>query len=724
MEFSALSPVTAGSAKNSWSNGFSLNEFEVYPASGEVKTAQAVQSLEPKVMQVLLHLVNSAGEVLSAEQLFSLVWPRSVYSPVSVRRAVNQLRKVFADDSKTIFKTYPKRGYALHARLSPLAPGPAAETADNTHVLQSTAAATATGRSTFYSEATLHSTLSSRPRMRFPGTRIGYLLILLLAFCAALLLLNSTPAPTWQVTSLQPLTATAEQETFSRFTPDNSAVVYLSHPDKTSGASELWLTSTDRLQQRLLYKTDFRIDFFSWLPSAPADSQQRLLLAARTDDNLQFFSLTLSADYQLLAYQDHLGIPNGRINSPFYSDGIWVFYLANEHNTQKLYRANLNSGQIDLLLSASQQFSPYRIAPSPAPSAITLLGFDDQQRSQLKQLIVSSGEISDIATLDANWYFIDYQPSFAGYLLSDGKSLFTLDAQQKLHKLPFENYAFLHYPTLAANGKALSYTHATASGNIYLQPLNTQAPIALTSGTAHSWRGSFSHDNRQLAYVSNKYGHSQIFVLNIATGKEQLVYDNAQQHLALSQPLWSADNTKLAFARNQRLVIVDLSTAQTEHFDQIIGLPTQWLDNNDELLIRQSAKPINRWYRFSLDRPEQQAVIASELAQVIHNDTRYVITETQLQTASGTVLFATADTQYIARHFAKTNGLYLMLASPATAEAEVWLYTYTTGQAEKITTMTLPSTEISDINQQQLLYSTFATEKDIHTLTLKRLMTQ
>src|SRR5690606_23406425 len=112
-----------------------------------------------------------------------------------------------------------------------------------------------------------------------------------------------------------------------------------------------------------------------------------------------------------------------------------------------------------------------------------------RQRSQLKQLSVSSGEISDIATLDANWYFIDYQPSFAGYLLSDGKSLFTLDTQQKLQKLPFENYAFLHYPTLAPNGKALSYTHATASGNIYLQPLNTQAPVALTSGTAHSWQG-------------------------------------------------------------------------------------------------------------------------------------------------------------------------------------------------------------------------------------------
>ena len=72
MEFSAALPAQALPARISLQNGFSLNEFAVFPASGEVKTAQGIQSLEPKVMQVLLQLANSAGEVISAEQLFSL----------------------------------------------------------------------------------------------------------------------------------------------------------------------------------------------------------------------------------------------------------------------------------------------------------------------------------------------------------------------------------------------------------------------------------------------------------------------------------------------------------------------------------------------------------------------------------------------------------------------------------------------------------------------------
>ena len=50
MEFSAALPAQTLPARISLQNGFSLNEFAVFPASGEVKTAQGIQSLEPKVM--------------------------------------------------------------------------------------------------------------------------------------------------------------------------------------------------------------------------------------------------------------------------------------------------------------------------------------------------------------------------------------------------------------------------------------------------------------------------------------------------------------------------------------------------------------------------------------------------------------------------------------------------------------------------------------------------
>ena len=84
--------------------GFSLNGQRILPSTGEVFLAGSVQKLEPKVMDVLLVLAHCAGEAISAEQIFALVWPRSVYSPVAVRRSVNQLRNVFQDHHKGQFQ--------------------------------------------------------------------------------------------------------------------------------------------------------------------------------------------------------------------------------------------------------------------------------------------------------------------------------------------------------------------------------------------------------------------------------------------------------------------------------------------------------------------------------------------------------------------------------------------------------------------------------------------
>ncbi|MBU1308436.1 MAG: winged helix-turn-helix domain-containing protein, partial [Gammaproteobacteria bacterium] len=381
MEFSALSPVTAGSAENSWSNGFSLNEFAVFPASGEVKTAQGVQNLEPKVMQVLLQLVNCAGEVISAEQLFSLVWPRSVYSPVSVRRAVNQLRKVFADDNKTIFKTYPKRGYALHARLSPLTPEPGAAPADKAQAIETSIASSQPAfhsGPTFYRQPVGHSTLLPPQRFQFPRKRIGFLVLLMLAFCAVLLLdmtPGQTPVPTWQLTSLQPLTSTAAQESYSVFTPDSQAVVYVKQAVDAQHRqdSELWLTSLDRAQNQLLYRSNSRIDFFTWLPASTGQpANLKLLLASQQADTVRFVSLTLSDDYQLQTSIELFALPDTEVVSPFFSVGTTVFFLAQQQGKQQLYQANLASGQVDLLLSPNHQFSPYRIAASADEDTITV----------------------------------------------------------------------------------------------------------------------------------------------------------------------------------------------------------------------------------------------------------------------------------------------------------------------------------------------------------------
>lgn len=691
--------------------GFSLNEYLISPASGEVLLPDGmVLTLEPKVMQVLLVLAEAAGNVISAEQLFTRVWPKSIYSPVSVRRSINQLRKVFNDTNKVLISTHPKRGYALHATIA-LTNGqqPAAPSGD----VQSIGATQS----------------SSAAPQRRAGRRHYIAATAMVLVCALVLLVHNVKQATvqWQVSELQPVTATAAQESYSVFTPDSQAVVYVKQTIDAQHKqySELWLTSLDRTQNQLLYRSNNRIDFFAWLPaSADHPASLRLLLASQQADTVRFISLTLSADYQIQASNEHFALPDTEVVSPFFSVGTRVFFLAQQQGKQQLYQANLANGQVDLLLSPNHQFSPYRIAASADKDAITVLGFDQQQRSQIKLLSTATAEISDVKTLDANWYFIAYNKAFGGYLLSDGKGLFALDGQQQLTKLHFENYAFLHYPALSPSGRRLSYTQAKINGNIFSLDLTGQQLSQLSHSTMHDWQGSFSADNRQLAYVSNKHGHGQVFVLDLATNTERLVYDNHDQQLALSQPVWSADTMQLAFARNQRLVIVDLAAAtpQVQHFDQVIGVPTQWLDSGDSLLIRQASQPLSRWFTFAVASAKQQYITASNRPQVLHENRRFEIGLQQIHDADANVVFAT-DKQYrIAQHFAKDDGIYLLLRQPAPAQdnTEVWFFAYASQSAEKISAIRIPEQDISDISQQQLLYSSFTVEKDIHTLKLTK----
>lgn len=677
--------------------GFRLNEYVVSPATGEVASPNGVVTLEPKVMQVLLALVITAGDVMSAEQLFAKVWPKSIYSPVSVRRSINQLRKVFNDTGKVLLRTHPKLGYSLHAEI------------------------TLTEQKKLHSQ---HQPVAKKTTVRGKNRLLAGCILL----CTLLLLwyIFRQVTASWHVFALQPLTATAAEESFSLFTPDNSAVVYVSKSATEQGdsVSELWFRSMDRKKQRLLYRSESPIEFFTLLQGTEGVTSQRLLVAAHEADNVRFFSLALTDAEPLSGRQEHFIVPNSRISSPFFSTGDAVYFLAQQQGEQRLYRGDLTSGQIDLLLAPNQQFSPYRITTSAEDNIITLLGFDQQKRSQIKLLSVTTGEISDVTTLDANWYFIDYNKAEGGYLLSDGKNLFRLDSQQQLSMLNFENYAFLHYPALAPSGRALTYTQARIHGNVFSIDVNKNQQTQLTQAKAHDWQGSYSADNRQLAYVSNKHGYSQVFVLDIATGTEQLVYDNSEQHLAISQPIWSADQTKLAFARNQRLVVVDLTTTTptVQHFDQVIGLPAHWLATGDELLLSLASQPATRWFTFSVASLQQQQLTASHQPQVLYQGKRLQIGAQQLQDANGTVLFATNSPYQITQHFVKSDGIYLLLRqqkSDKTA-AEVWFFAYASESAEKIASLQLPDEDLSDISLHQLLYSSFVVEKDIHTLQLLR----
>jgi TolB-like protein/Tfp pilus assembly protein PilF len=70
-------------------------------------------------MQVLVCLIEHAGDPVTKEELFQAVWPNTFVSDDVLKRSISDLRQVFEDDSREprFIETIPKRGYRLVASV-------------------------------------------------------------------------------------------------------------------------------------------------------------------------------------------------------------------------------------------------------------------------------------------------------------------------------------------------------------------------------------------------------------------------------------------------------------------------------------------------------------------------------------------------------------------------------------------------------------------------------
>jgi len=97
---------------------FFIGSWLVKPAMNALEDEKGASfHLEPKVMQVLILLASTPGEVVTKERLLRTVWPGIFVSDDVLTRSISEIRRVFSDDSKApqFIQTIPKVGYRLIA---------------------------------------------------------------------------------------------------------------------------------------------------------------------------------------------------------------------------------------------------------------------------------------------------------------------------------------------------------------------------------------------------------------------------------------------------------------------------------------------------------------------------------------------------------------------------------------------------------------------------------
>lgn len=99
---------------------FVIENWTVDPALNRISRGEEATRLEPKVMDLLVYLANRPGQMVSREEIESVVWSGTVVSYDALTGAVQKLRRAFDDDSRAprIIETISKKGYRLIAQVN------------------------------------------------------------------------------------------------------------------------------------------------------------------------------------------------------------------------------------------------------------------------------------------------------------------------------------------------------------------------------------------------------------------------------------------------------------------------------------------------------------------------------------------------------------------------------------------------------------------------------
>jgi DNA-binding winged helix-turn-helix (wHTH) protein len=97
---------------------FEFEGFTLDLARGCLRAGDRQIDLRPKSFDVLCHLLENAGRLVSKDELVKTVWPSVSVADDALTHCVSEVRMALGDGDQRIIKTVPRRGYLLFAPVS------------------------------------------------------------------------------------------------------------------------------------------------------------------------------------------------------------------------------------------------------------------------------------------------------------------------------------------------------------------------------------------------------------------------------------------------------------------------------------------------------------------------------------------------------------------------------------------------------------------------------
>ena len=672
---------------------FYLDSFMVDPLKGVIEIAEEVHQIEPKVMDVLLYLTLELGNVVEQEILFAQVWPKSIYSPGSIRRCITVLRKIFKDDNKTLIVTHPKRGYSLQGKIH-------------------------------FPDKLLDQAVTRRKKRM---TVLAIITMILLSSITILLLGEKQTQNNIHVVTASPLTASELHEDGARFSPNGQYIAFIKSIQGNEHLGHIWLMNLASEQEYQLTKEAAYTKSLVWMQDGKA-----LLYACVTKNGISINRITLNKHTQVSSIIEVLNLPKLTwISSIAWEKANRLFYITKHQGKYSLIRSNLTNGEQSILFSENDSFHPYEIALSKDSQQLAIFGLNHQYNSTVKLISVNKLTTKTIEDtkeiyLGQNKYYGAWHPDNKSLVIHDGRDLLSLNIQGDMTKIAFENYQYLRYPEFSPDGKQILLTRQILDEDIWLTPTdNTALSTKVINSNTTDFLASISPDGKKIALVSIQRGFPQLFVHDIASATKTLVFGNPKQLLFIAYPVWHQSSTKIASALNQRPFIIELAdnTHTIKELTYSKGIPLQWYFNQESLLMINYDQGNKAYVKLSLVSQSTTTLLSSieHHAQLSNNNDLLIISKAEIIQANFNgnqpVLLATVNGEII-DHYPTSIGIYLSVKNQG--KFSLWLYDFSSKKINKVSELK-NELKIWDVekNNDFMLTISRRSEKDLLLLTLK-----
>lgn len=93
--------------------------FELDPERFELRREGELVAIQPKVLELVIHLIRHRDRAVGPEELLRAVWPETAVTRSSLARAVSLARRAIGDDGQrpATIVTVPRRGYCFEAEV-------------------------------------------------------------------------------------------------------------------------------------------------------------------------------------------------------------------------------------------------------------------------------------------------------------------------------------------------------------------------------------------------------------------------------------------------------------------------------------------------------------------------------------------------------------------------------------------------------------------------------